>query len=315
MSKHIGIVMDPLESISPKKDSTLAMMQAAQDRGWKVSEIQLGGLSMQNSRLTIDYRVVTVRHDPKDWFQVLSHEKGFAQEFDVILMRVDPPFNMDYVYATYLLEFAQRSGVYVANDPGSIRDCNEKLFALQFPECTPPLIVSRNPDTIKAFQLEHEDIILKPLDGMGGQSIFRLKEDDTNRNVIIETLTEGGRQIIMAQRYIPEIREGDTRILMINGQPVPYGLARIPSAGETRGNLAAGGSGVGRELKARDRFICEKVGPVLVEKGLNFVGLDVIGEYLTEINVTCPTCIRELNEQFDLDIAGDYINFVAAEIG
>ena len=203
----------------------------------------------------------------------------------------------------------------MANDPGSIRDCNEKLFALQFPECTPPLIVSRNPNTIKAFHLEHEDIILKPLDGMGGQSIFRLKEDDTNRNVIIETLTEGGRKIIMAQRYIPEIREGDTRILMINGQPVPYGLARIPSAGETRGNLAAGGSGVGRELKARDRFICEQVGPVLVEKGLNFVGLDVIGEYLTEINVTCPTCIRELNEQFDLDIAGDYIDFVAAEIG
>ena len=302
MSKHIGVVMDPLESISPKKDSTLAMMQAAQDRGWKVSEIQLSGLSMQNSRLAIDYRVVSVRHDPNDWFQVLSHETGFAQDFDVLLMRVDPPFNMDYVYATYLLEFAQRSGVYVANDPGSIRDCNEKLFALQFPECTPPLIVSRNPDTIRAFHNEHEDIILKPLDGMGGQSIFRLKEDDTNRNVIIETLTEGGRQIIMAQRYIPEIREGDTRILMINGQPVPYGLARIPSAGETRGNLAAGGSGVGRELKARDRFICEQVGPILVEKGLNFVGLDVIGEYLTEINVTSPTGIQELSRFDGIDV-------------
>ena len=229
-------------------------------------------------------------------------------------MRVDPPFNMDYVYATYLLEFAQRSGVYVANDPGSIRDCNEKLFALQFPQCTPPLIVSRNPEEIKAFHSKHQDIILKPLDGMGGQSIFRLREDDTNRNVIIETLTERGHQIIMAQRYIPEIRDGDTRILMINGQPVPYGLARIPSAGETRGNLAAGGAGVGRELKERDLFICNQVGPVLVQKGLNFVGLDVIGDYLTEINVTCPTCIRELNDQYNLDIAKDYIDFLASEI-
>ena len=306
--------MDPLESISPKKDSTLAMMQAAKDRGWKVSEIQVAGISMQDSRLAINYRVVSVKHDPNDWFRVLSLEKGFAEDFDILLMRVDPPFNMDYVYATYLLEFAQRSGVYVANDPGSIRDCNEKLFALQFPQCTPPLIVSRNLEEIKAFHSKHQDIILKPLDGMGGQSIFRLREDDTNRNVIIETLTENGHQIIMAQRYIPEIRDGDTRILMINGQPVPYGLARIPSAGETRGNLAAGGAGVGRELKERDLFICNQVGPVLVQKGLNFVGLDVIGDYLTEINVTCPTCIRELNDQYNLDIAKNYIDFLASEI-
>jgi len=314
LSKHLGVVMDPLESINPKKDSTLAMMEAAQSRGWQVSEIQLSGLHMQGSELEIHYRRVEVQYDLNAWFKVLSHESGFANDFDVILMRVDPPFNMDYVYATYLLEFAMRAGILVANHPGSIRDCNEKLFALQFPQCTPELVVTSSPETIKDFHAQHQDIILKPLDGMGGQSIFRLKPDDTNRNVIIETLTQDGHQLIMAQRYIPEIREGDTRILMINGKPVPYGLARIPSAGETRGNLAAGGSGVGRTLTDRDRWICDQVGPTLVEKGLYFVGLDVIGDYLTEINVTCPTCVRELNAQFDLDIAGDYIDFLSQRL-
>lgn len=314
LSKHLGVVMDPLESINPKKDSTLAMMEAAQARGWQVSEIQLPGLRMQGSELAVDYRRVEVQHDVNAWFQVLSHESGMATDFDVILMRVDPPFNMDYVYATYLLEFASRNGILVANHPGSIRDCNEKLFALQFPQCTPPLVVTSNPDTIKAFHATHDDIILKPLDGMGGQSIFRLKPGDTNRNVIIETLTQEGRQLIMAQRYIPEIKDGDTRILLINGEPVPFGLARIPSAGETRGNLAAGGQGVGRTLTDRDRWICDQVGPKLVEKGLYFVGLDVIGDYLTEINVTCPTCVRELNAQFDLDIAGDYIDFLSQRL-
>ena len=226
---------------------------------------------------------------------MVSDQEGGPEAFDAILMRKDPPFNMDYIYATYLLEFAERAGVPVFNRPGSIRDCNEKLFALQFSNCIPDLIVTSEADQLRSFQEEHGDVILKPLDGMGGASIFRIQEGDTNRNVIIETLTQLGQQKIMAQRYLPEISQGDTRILLINGEPVPFGLARIPSAGETRGNLAAGGSGVARPLTDRDRWICDQVGPVLRDKGLVFVGIDVIGDYLTEINVTCPTCIRELD--------------------
>ena len=315
LTRHLGIVMDPIESINPKKDSTFAMMLAAEQRGWRISVMTLGDLSLDKNVLKLNYQTITVTDDPKDYFQSAGFSKGDANDFDRILMRKDPPFDMDFVYATYLLEFAERAGTPVFNRPGSIRDCNEKLFALQFPNCVPEVIVTSNPAQLKAFHDEHLDIILKPLDGMGGQSIFRVKAKDTNRNVIIETLTELGTRKIMAQRFIPEIKDGDTRILLINGEPVPYGLARIPSAGETRGNLAAGGSGVARPLTDRDRWICDEVGPVLREKGLLFVGIDVIGDYLTEINVTCPTCIRELDTSQGLDIAGNYLDHLETEIG
>lgn len=315
MTKHIGVLMDPIESINPKKDSTLAMMLAARKRGWQVSVFTLADLVLENNEAVISSREVELFDDTGRWFQVITENRAHsADAFDAILMRKDPPFDMEYIYATYLLEFIEKSGTPVLNRPGSIRDCNEKLFALQFPQCCPPHIVSRDKATLRNFHTQHEDVIYKPLDGMGGASIFRARGGEHNLSVIIETLTNHGQQRIMAQRYIPEIVNGDTRILLINGEPVPYGLARVPLAGETRGNLAAGGSGVGRELTDRDRFICEQVGPVLKEKGLFFVGIDVIGDYLTEINVTCPTCIRELDAIYSLDIAGDFMTFIEKEI-
>ena len=314
MSLHIGIVMDPIDTINPKKDSTFAMMLAAARRGWRISVMALPDLSLSKNKFRARYQTITVQDDPAHYYDAVSEHESGPEAFDVLLMRKDPPFNMDYIYATYLLEFAERAGVPVFNHPGSIRDCNEKLFALQFPDCIPDLIVTSDPGQLRSFQEEHGDVILKPLDGMGGASIFRIRAGDTNRNVIIETLTQLGQQKIMAQRYIPEIREGDTRILLINGEPVPFGLARIPSAGETRGNLAAGGSGVARPLTDRDRWICDQVGPVLRAKGLVFVGIDVIGDYLTEINVTCPTCIRELDASEGLDIAGDYLDHLTSRL-
>ncbi len=302
--------MDPIESINPKKDSTLAMMLAAKERGWKVSVFTQDGLAIEDGEVHIRHQVVDVFNNTSHWYQVIESGNSEAANFDAILMRKDPPFDMEYIYSTYLLEFIEKSGTPVLNRPGSIRSCNEKLFALQFPQCAPPHLVSRDPDQLKAFHAKHGDVIFKPLDGMGGASIYRAIEGEHNLSVIIETLTDHGRVQTMAQQYLPAIKQGDTRILLIDGEPVPYGLARIPAAGETRGNLAAGGSAVGRELTERDRFICEQVGPVLKEKGLYFTGIDVIGDYLTEINVTCPTCILELNASFGLDIAGDYMQFI-----
>ncbi|MGD8785773.1 MAG: glutathione synthase, partial [Thioalkalispiraceae bacterium] len=231
-------------------------------------------------------------------------------ELDVILMRKDPPFNMDYIYSTYLLEAAEQQGTLIVNKPASLRDCNEKLYTLQFPDCIPPTTVSSSANQLKKFIEQQQDTILKPLDGMGGESIFRVKHDDANLNVIIETLTYKGRRMIMAQRFIPEIVQGDKRILLINGEPVPYALARIPGKGETRGNLAVGGRGEGIELSERDRWICQQVGPRLREIGLLFVGLDVIGDYLTEINVTSPTCIRELDTIFELNISATLMDCI-----
>jgi len=303
--------MDPIASINPKKDSTLAMMLAAQKRGWQLFYIEQGALFARSGEILAIQHEVAVADDLENWFEVLGTRTTPLTELDAILLRKDPPFDMEYVYTTYLLELAERAGTPVLNRPGSVRDCNEKLFTLQFPQCVPPLVVSRDAAILKAFHAEHGDVIYKPLDGMGGESIFRAAPEDPNLNVIIETLTRRGTRQIMAQRYIPDIKQGDTRILLIDGEPVPYGLARIPAAGETRGNLASGGTGVGRELTDRDRWICEQVSPVLKEKGLYFTGIDVIGDYLTEINVTCPTCIRELDRAFDLDIAGDYIDFMA----
>ncbi|MCB1691598.1 MAG: glutathione synthase [Pseudomonadales bacterium] len=310
MSRNLGVVMDPIGSINPKKDSTLAMMIAAQARGYRLFVIELGGLYVTEGSVFARQQEVRVADDPTHWFDVVDIRTTPLSELDVVLMRKDPPFDMEYIYATYLLELAEGQGVPVLNRPGSIRDCNEKLFALHFPQCCPPHLVSRDAGLLREFHKAHGDVIFKPLDGMGGESIFRLTREDPNVSVIIETLTRRGERRIMAQRYIPEIIKGDTRILLINGEPVPYGLARIPAQGETRGNLAAGGAGVGRALTDRDYYICEQVGPVLKEKGLYFTGIDVIGDYLTEINVTCPTCIRELDKAFDLDIAGDYLEFI-----
>ncbi|HAH80850.1 MAG TPA: glutathione synthase, partial [Gammaproteobacteria bacterium] len=243
-----------------------------------------------------------------DWYALGDEQAVALAEMDIVMMRKDPPFDMEYIYTTYLLERAETEGVMVVNRPSALRDCNEKLFATLFPQCCPELIVSRRMDQLKAFHKKHANVVFKKLDGMGGASIFRVMEQDPNLSVVLETLTNSGREQIMGQVYLPEIVDGDKRILLINGEPVPYALARIPSAGETRGNLAAGGRGEGRPLTDRDQWIAQQIGPELKRRGLIFVGIDVIGDYLTEINVTCPTCIRELNEQFGLDIAGDLID-------
>ena len=314
MSYKIGILMDPIESINPKKDSTLAMMIAAHKRNWQVSVFTQSDLLVEDSHILIKRRQVTPADDPVNWFTVEAEDEVDGSFFDVILMRKDPPFDMEYIYATYLLEMIESAGTPVLNKPGSIRDCNEKLFALRFPQCVPHHIVSKDQKKLREFHTRHGDVIYKPLDGMGGASIFRARENEPNLSVIVETLTQHGQVQTMAQKYIPEIVNGDTRILLINGEPIPFGLARVPLAGETRGNLAAGGSGVGRELTDRDRFICKQVGPILRERGLYFVGIDVIGDYLTEINVTCPTCIRELDAAYDLDIAGEFMRFIESQV-
>lgn len=314
MSVKLGVVMDPIESIVVKKDTTLAMLLAAQKRGWVIHYMLQSDLYLDQGKSFAGVQTLSVKDDPKSWFSFGNKSNMALADLDVILMRKDPPFNMDYIYSTYILEQAQREGTLIVNDPRSLRDCNEKLFAVQFPQCCPPLMVGCSTEKLKAFHQLHEDVIYKPLDGMGGASIFRVKANDPNLSVIIETLTLGGHKQIMAQKFIPDIVNGDKRILMIDGEPVSYSLARIPASGETRGNLAAGGKGVAQELTDKDRWICEQVGPVLREKGLLFVGLDVIGDYLTEINVTSPTCIREIDKAFNLDIAGDLMDCIQRKL-
>ena len=295
--KSLGVIMDPIASINPKKDTTLALLLAAQERGWSL-------WYMEQSDLALSDGVALARQSPLQVFDSLDHwyDKGEAEdrplaELDCILMRKDPPFDSEYVYTTYVLEAAEKQGVLVANKPQSLRDCNEKIFATQFPQCTPPVLVSREAGRLREFHQLHGDVIYKPLDGMGGTGIFRVREADSNLSVIIETLTDFGTRTIMAQRYIPEIKAGDKRILMIDGEPVPYCLARVPAAGELRGNLAAGGSGIVQPLSDRDRWIADQVASSLKQRGLFFVGLDVIGDYLTEINVTSPTCAREIDRE------------------
>jgi glutathione synthase len=255
-----------------------------------------------------------VFQNPEAWYSLADAREQALSELDVILMRVDPPFDNEYIYTTYLLEQSEREGTLVVNRCQSLRDCNEKIFATEFPQCCPPVLVSADSSRLKSFHGEHQDVIFKPLDGMGGTSIFRVKHDDPNINVILEVLTDFGKQTIMAQRYLPEIVDGDKRILMINGEPVPYCLARIPTGGETRGNLAAGGIGRAQALTERDRWIAAQIGPTLREKGLLFAGLDVIGDYLTEINVTSPTCIREIDSAYDLDISAQLMDCIAQEL-
>jgi len=308
MSRKLGVVMDPIGSINYKKDTTLALLWAAQERGWALFYIEPSGLFLDGCTPMARGRPLAVHRDPGRWYDLEDETETVLSELDIILMRKDPPFDLEYIYATYLLERAEQHGTLVVNRCQSLRDCNEKLFATVFPECCPPLVVSRDMSTLRAFHAKHKDVIYKPLDGMGGSAIFRVREDDPNLSVVLETLTGSGQQTIMAQQYLPEIAEGDKRILMINGEPVPYCLARVPLAGESRGNLAAGGSGRVQPLSQRDQWIAEQVGPELKARGLFFVGLDVIGEYLTEINVTSPTCLREIEAESGLDIAGQLLD-------
>jgi len=311
MSIRLGIVMDPIERISYKKDSSMAMLWAAKARGWTLHYFEMQDLYQVDGEARGRGRQLDVFQDPERWFAFGEDVDLPLRELDVILMRKDPPFDNEFVYATYLLEQAERGGTLVVNRPASLRDCNEKSFATLFPELAPPTLVSRRADIIREFARTHGDVILKPLDGMGGSSVFRHREGDPNLSVILETLTAHGTQQIIAQRYLPGIKDGDKRILMIDGQPVDYCLARIPAQGETRGNLAAGGRGVAQPLSARDREIAATVGPELRKRGLLFVGLDVIGEHLTEINVTSPTCIREIDAAYDTRIAERLMDVIA----
>ena len=314
MTIRLGVVMDPIEQINYKKDSTLAMLWAAGDRGWHIDYMTLPDLYLDAGKARARVRQVTAFRDPENFYELGEERDIDMGELDVVLMRKDPPFDNEFLYATHILDQAQRQGTWVVNRPQSLRDCNEKLFALQFPQCIPTLIVSRDPVRLRAFHREHQDVVMKPLDGMGGSSIFRLRPDDANVSVIIETLTNHGQTTIMAQKYLPEIVDGDKRILLIDGEPVDYCLARVPAVGESRGNLAAGGTGRAQPLTDQDRWIAEQVGPVAREKGLMFVGLDVIGDSLTEINVTSPTCIREIDTQFGTDIAGSLMDAIARKL-
>lgn len=314
MTIKLGVVMDPIATITIKKDTTFAMLLAAQARGWELYYFEQADLYTQADTAFGRARLLHVQDDKKGWFSFHGECELPLADLDVVLMRKDPPFNMEYIYTTYLLELAEAAGTLVINKPRGLRDANEKFFALQFPQCCPPTVTSREPARIKAFLSEQTDIVVKPLDGMGGASVFRLRQGDPNLNVILETLTAHGQQLIMAQRYLPEIISGDKRILLIDGEPVPYALARIPQSGETRANLAAGGRGEGVPLSERDRWICTQVAPRLREMGLLFVGLDVIGDFLTEINVTSPTCARELDAQFGLDICGDLMAVIAQKL-
>jgi glutathione synthase len=315
MSIRLGIIMDPIEKISPKKDTTLGMIVSALKLDWEVSYILQGNIYSADGIVRhISQPITSASFDPNDWYSLGAKTDTPLTELDAVIMRVDPPFNMEYVYTTYMLEVAEKEGLLVVNRPQSLRDCNEKFFATHFPQCCPPLIVSSNPQLLRSFYEQHSDIVVKPLDGMGGEAIFRVKPGDPNFSVILETLTQHGNTTIMAQKFIPQISAGDKRILMVNGKPIPYGLARIPPKGETRGNLAAGGNGVAQVLGERDLWIANEIGPELVKRGLLFVGLDVIGDYLTEINVTSPTCAREIDAAYDTDITGLLMQAIAEQL-
>ena len=309
-----GVIMDPISSIATYKDSTFAMLLEAQSRGHDIWYMEPGDLTIRDGVAYAHMRPLEVRDNRDDWFTLGETENRELALLDVLLMRKDPPFDMDYVYTTYVLDLAELAGVSVVNRPQSLRDANEKCFITQFSQCCVPMLITRSSVEIKAFAAEHGLSVVKPLDGMGGESIFRVQPDDPNLNVILETITAKDRDLVMVQRYIAEITEGDKRILVVNGEPVPYALARIPGAGDFRGNLAKGGTGVGVELTERDRWIVGQVAPELLKRGILFAGLDVIGDWLTEINVTSPTCIRELDAQYGLNIAGDLFDALEASI-
>jgi len=316
MTIKLGIVMDPISLVKVHKDSSMAMMLEAQQRGYQLFYMEMADLYLEQGECRARTQRITVFDDKQTWYQLGETQDLPISELDVVLMRKDPPFDTEYIYATYMLERAELQGTLIVNKPQSLRDCNEKLFTAWFPELTPRTLVTRNAKQIRMFHQQHQDIIIKPLDGMGGSSIFRIKADDVNVGVIIETLTNHGQQYAMVQEYMPAITDGDKRILIVNGEPMPYCLARIPSQGETRGNLAAGGRGEPRPLTPQDRRIAETIAPELKKRGLIFVGLDVIGDKVTEINVTSPTCIREIEAAYPINISGklmDAIEQIIAE--
>jgi len=312
MTMKLGVVMDPIENINYVKDTTLGLLLAASERGYSLFYMQQSDLFLDDGQPKALSKTLQVHANPDHWFDLGETQTINLDDLDVILMRKDPPFDNEFIYSTYILEAAEAKGTLIVNRPQSLRDCNEKVFATQFPQCCPPVLVSRNSDILRNFHQQHGDVIFKPLDGMGGAGIFRCKANDPNLGVILETLTDFGQQQIMAQRFIPEISNGDKRILVIDGEAVPYALARVPAEGETRGNLAAGGSGIPQPLTEKDHWIVEQVAPTLKEKGLIFVGLDVIGDYLTEINVTSPTCARELDRAYDTNIGGRLMDAIEA---
>ncbi|WP_296810158.1 glutathione synthase [Thiocapsa sp.] len=314
MSIDLGVVMDPIGSINIKKDSTFAMLLAAQRRGWLLWYMEVADLSLRDGRTLARMRPLEVTDDPASWYRLGAEIERPLDVLGAVLMRKDPPFDIEYIFTTYLLEQAHSDGCLVVNHPRSLRDANEKVFTAAFPQCTPPTLITRRSGAIRDFHREYGDIILKPLDGMGGASVFRVRADDPNLSVIIEGLTLHGRRFCMAQRFIPEIRDGDKRILMVDGEPAPYCLARIPAPGETRGNLAAGASAEARPLTERDRWIAAQVGPQLRAREILFAGLDVIGDHLTEVNVTSPTCIREIDAAYGTDIAGDLMDAIQARV-
>ena len=310
MSLLVGVVMDPIAQINTKKDTSLALLLAASKRNCELLYIKPEDLRIEHGVPRAKAAPLQVFDDPNKWFELGESRDLALAEVDVILMRKDPPFDREYIYATYILEAAERLGTLVVNKPQSLRDCNEKVFATQFPQCGPPTIVSRSLEQLKAFYQAQGDCVFKPLDGMGGSAIFKVAKGDPNLNVILETLTDHGRETIMGQRFLPEITQGDKRILVVNGEAIPFCLARIPSGSDFRGNLAAGGRGVVQPLSDRDRWIVDQVAPSLVAKGLLFVGLDVIGDYLTEINVTSPTCLREIQRETGIDIGDKLMDVI-----
>ena len=310
----IGIIMDPIGSIAPYKDSSLAMLLEAERRGAEIHYFEQKDVRLLSGTAMGQSTLLHVRDDNDDWYTTGARQDIALGELDAILMRKDPPFDMEYVYTTYILDRAEQQGALVVNAPQALRDMNEKAYTAWFPQLTPETLITRSMDEMKAFLEEHDHVVAKPLDGMGGRSIFVIRKGDKNANVVFETLTDYGKQFAMAQVYIPEITAGDKRILLIEGEPVPYALARIPSDEDNRGNMVAGAAAVGQEMSARDREICEAVGPVLRDAGVLFAGIDVIGDYLTEVNVTSPTGIRELDAQFDLNIAGLMFNAIDSKL-
>ncbi len=314
MGTSLGVIMDPIQSISFTKDSTLAILLAAQAQGFDLFYMEQRDLYIDNSGPKAQLRPLKVFNDPDKWFELGDSRDAALEEMNVLIMRKDPPFDSEFIYSTYILEAAERRGSLVVNKPQSLRDCNEKVFATEFPQCVPPLLVSRDQERLKGFLAEHQDVVYKPLDGMGGTSIFRVKEGDQNLNVILETVTQYGTETIMAQKFMPQISQGDKRILVVDGEIIPFCLARIPTGSDFRGNLAAGGRGVVQPLSERDLWIAQQIAPTLKERGLIFVGLDVIGDYLTEINVTSPTCIREIDNAEDTKIGERFIKAISARL-
>ena len=314
MSKKLGIIMDPIQSINFKKDTSLLILLAAKKSGFTLYLIEQNDLYLDCDEPRALTAELNVFDDEKEWFELKTKRDISMSDLDVILMRKDPPFNKEYIYSTYILEAAKRKGVLIVNDPQSLRDCNEKIFATEFKQFTPPLIVTKNIKLLKAFLAQNEEVVYKPLDGMGGESIFKVNYKDENINVILETLTKFGTRTIMAQKYIADISNGDKRILIIDGRVIPLCLARIPPKGEFRGNLAAGGSGIVKQLSERDLLIANSVAEICVKRGLLFVGLDIIGNFLTEINVTSPTCAKEIDKELDFSIGDLFMECISKRL-